>query len=77
MKRWKLINYRGEKSQLEMAKKYGVTQQTWSKWETGERTPGRFLMKRLERDLHIPMENIFYDFFYGLDYQGGKHESYL
>ena len=39
MKRWRLIEYRGNRSQSEMAKKYHVTQQAWSGWERGVKTP--------------------------------------
>lgn len=35
MKREKLIAFRGERSQVDMASLYGVTQQAWSKWELG------------------------------------------
>lgn len=66
MKRWKLIEYRGNRSQREMAKKYFVTQQTWSAWERGVKSPDIFNMRRLARDIGAPMEMIFYDVFYGL-----------
>ena len=63
MKREKLIKFRNGKSQKEMAKRYGVTQQIWSRWETGVRTPRIENMKRLEDDIGIPMEVIFADVF--------------
>lgn len=63
MKREKLIKFRNGKSQKEMAKRYGVTQQIWSRWETGVRTPRIENMKRLENDIGIPMEIIFADIF--------------
>lgn len=63
MKRIKLIEYRGDKSQSEMAKLYHVSQQAWSKWERGEMTPTITIMKRLEKDIGIPMEIIFFDVF--------------
>ena len=59
----KLIAFRGKRSQQEMAEVYGVTQQAWSGWETGALTPGVVIMKRLENDSGIPMEEIFFDFF--------------
>lgn len=59
----RLIEYRGDRSQQEMAKIYNVTQQAWSGWETGALTPGVVIMKRLENDSGIPMEEIFFDFF--------------
>lgn len=63
MKRLELINYRGDRTQAEMADKYGVTQQAWSMWERGEITPSLPTMKRLENDIGIPMEVIFFDAF--------------
>ena len=63
MKRWKLIEYRGSKSQAEMARKYHVSQQAWSAWERGAKTPELFTMKRLEQDIGAPMETIFFDVF--------------
>lgn len=66
MKREKLIEYRGDKSQAEMAKKYNVTQQTWSLWERGENTPSVVIMRQLERDIGAPMETIFFDVFNNL-----------
>ena len=63
MKRQILIDFRGDKSQTEMAKEYGVSQQMWSYWETGTVTPPPHIMKRLENDIGIPMEVIFFDTF--------------
>ena len=58
LKREKLIKFRNGKSQKEMAKRYGVTQQIWSRWETGVRTPRIENMKRLEDDIGIPISLI-------------------
>ena len=63
MKRDKLIKFRGDKTQIEMAQLYGVTQQAWSMWERGENTPSVIVMKRLEKDSGIPMEELFFDVF--------------
>ena len=63
MKRQKLIDFRGNKTQSAMAKEYGVSQQTWSYWEIGTFTPPPHIMKRLENDVGIPMEEIFFDVF--------------
>ena len=63
MKRQILIDFRGNKSQEEMAKSYGVTQQVWSRWENGTQKPKVETMKRLEDDVGIPMEEIFFDVF--------------
>lgn len=58
-----LIKYRGSKSQEEMANKYNVTQQTWSNWERGKKTPSPAIMKQIEIDSGFPMEEIFADVF--------------
>ena len=63
MKREKLIEFRGKRSQEYMASLYGVTQQAWSKWEQGTAKPGVVIMKRIELDSGIPMESIFFDIF--------------
>ena len=63
MKRQILIDFRGNKSQKEMADKYNVSQQAWSKWENGGNTPTPDKMKLLEDDIGVPMEAIFFDTF--------------
>ena len=63
MKREHLILFRGNRTQTEMANLYGVTQQSWSMWERGENTPSLPIMKKLEDDIGIPMEEIFFDVF--------------
>ena len=63
MKRDLLIKFRADRSQNEMAKIYGVTQQVWSRWENGTQKPKIFTMKRLENDIGKPMEEIFFDVF--------------
>lgn len=62
-KREKLIEFRGDNSQETMAKRYGVSQQAWWKWENGESLPEAPLMLRLEKDSGIPMEELFFDKF--------------
>lgn len=59
----KLIAFRGDRNQSEMAKIYGVTQQTWSNWERGILKPNLVTMKQIEKDSGIPMEVIFFDAF--------------
>ena len=61
--REKLIKYRGKRSQEEMAKKYGVSQQAWSKYENGTATPSPSIMLRIEKDSKMKMEDIFFDVF--------------
>ena len=63
MERARLIEYRGEHSQKEMGDRYGVTQQVWSRWEKGLAKPNVVTMKRLEEDIGVPMEEIFFDVF--------------
>ena len=63
MKREKLTSFRGDRTQAEMAKIYGVSQQTWSMWERGENTPSLPIMKKLADDIGLPMEEIFFDSF--------------
>ena len=63
MRREKLIEYRGNRTQEYMAKKYNVTQQAWDSWEKGKRNPKVSIMKRIEVDSGISMERIFFDIF--------------
>lgn len=57
--RKKLIEYRGGRTQREMAEKYNVSQQTWSAWESGGRLPKFKIMLALERDSGIPIKSLF------------------
>ena len=63
MKRQALIDYRGNRTQKEMAEKYGVTQQAWSQWENGDKKPDVTIMKQIEKDSGTPMEVLFFDVF--------------
>ena len=63
LKRPELIKFRGAKSQADMAKRYNVSQQAWSSWETGEKKPDVTIMKQIEIDSGVPMELIFFDVF--------------
>ena len=63
MKRELLIRFRGSKTQSEMANKYGVSQQLWSYWENGVSAPLPYIMKQIEIDSKLPMEEIFSDIF--------------
>lgn len=58
-----LVTYRGYRTQKEMADRYGVSQQAWSKWEKGVCTPSLPIMKRIEIDSGVPMEIMFEDAF--------------
>ena len=63
MKRTLLKLLRGDKSQAEMAKQYGITQAGWQSWETGRTIPPNTTMLKMEKDFDIPMEVIFFDSF--------------
>ena len=59
----KLIEYRGSRTQAYMAKKYGVTQQAWNRWEKGDCKPNVVIMRQIEIDSGTPMEVLFFDVF--------------
>lgn len=63
MMRDRLIEFRGARSQEQMAQKYNISQQLWSKWERGISCPSPAMMLLLERDSGIPMEILFFDSF--------------
>ncbi len=63
VKRPLLASYRGKQTQEEIGKKYGVTQQVWSRWERGDVVPNVVIMRQLEKDIGKPMEAIFPDVF--------------
>lgn len=54
---------RGNRSQIEIASVYGVSQQAWSSWETGRTLPDNKIMLRMEYDFQLPMEVIFFESF--------------
>ena len=59
----RLKELRGLKSQKKMAEIFGVSQQAWSKWESGAASPCKALMLEIERYFKMPMEAIFFDVF--------------
>jgi DNA-binding XRE family transcriptional regulator len=64
MKRNLLVYFRGKRSQREMGEIYGVSQQSWARWEqAGNYKPNIITMKKLENDIGKPMEKIFFDIF--------------
>ena len=73
--REKLIQFRGERNQEEIARQYGVTQQAWSQWEIGTQSPGVVIMKRLETDSGITMEEMFADIFNNEDLLNGREQK--
>ena len=54
---------RGSKTQFDIAKEYGVSQQCWQSWESGRTTPPNITMIQMEREFKIPMEIIFFGSF--------------
>ncbi|GBD81544.1 Transcriptional regulator [Tetragenococcus halophilus subsp. halophilus] len=61
----KLKRYREEKgySQMGLAEKMVVTQQSISSWETGRTIPKPYQMKKLSEILEVDMDDLFYDIF--------------
>lgn len=64
-KRKMLVQYRGWRTQQEMGDRYGVSQQLWNCWERGKSAPRVAMMKRLEKDSGVGMEELFPDQFGG------------
>ena len=62
---------RGDNPQAEMAKRYGVKQQTWYSWESGRTVPTGSIMLEMENDFKLPMEVIF---FYKFNYKNKLKE---
>jgi len=50
-------------SQLEIAEKMSVTQQSISSWETGRTIPKPYQMRRLSEMLEVGIDELFYDIF--------------
>jgi len=63
VKRELLIKLRGSKSQGELAKELGISQQFLSAIELGTRNPNVRLMKKFEEYFHVSMEELFPDIF--------------
>ncbi len=61
--RQKLVDFRGQHTQAEMANRYHVSQQAWWKWENGKALPEAATMLQLEKDSGVPMEELFFDKF--------------
>lgn len=60
--RKKLSDYRGDRTQQEMADLYGTSQQNWFHWETGVSRPRDYaLMERIAEDVGSTVEEIFYE----------------
>lgn len=58
-----LVKFRGNRSQAEMGKLYGVSQQAWSQYESGENAPRPALMAKIADDAKMDMRDIFFDIF--------------
>ena len=63
MKKNLLRDLRGTKSQAEIAKEYGVSQQCWQSLEIGRTVPDNATMLQIEKNFNVPMEVIFFDSF--------------
>lgn len=50
-------------SQIEIAEKMSVTQQSISSWETGRTIPKPYQMKLLSEMLEVDLDELFYDIF--------------
>jgi DNA-binding XRE family transcriptional regulator len=57
----KLKEFRGKYSQKEMAEKYNVSQQAWSKWEKGVTCPSPAIMLMLSKDSGFSIEELFFN----------------
>ena len=58
--RKKLISFRGNRTQGEMARKYNVTQQAWSNWENNYGTPRPATMFLIAKDAGTTIEALFF-----------------
>ena len=56
-----LIKFRGDRTQAEMAARYGVTQQAWNTWEKGQAYPRPNVMMQISKDSGYTMEDIYFD----------------
>ena len=75
MTRTALIKFRGDRTQEEMGKKYGVTQQAWAQWESGKTAPKVNIMMQIQNDSGVPMEVLFFDLFNKENLSKGNEES--
>ncbi len=64
-KQSKLRKYREIKgySQIDLAERMVITQQSISSWETGRTLPKPHQMKELSKILEVDMDELFYDVF--------------
>lgn len=74
--REKLVRFRGNHSQAEIARKYSVSQQAWSKWERGVAFPSPSMMLTLERDSGIPLKELFFENNNNLTELKGKEQAH-
>ena len=58
--RFLLKKYRGTRSQSTMAKLYGISQQSWSKWEQGQGFPRPPLMEKIAQDSGYSVSELFF-----------------
>jgi DNA-binding XRE family transcriptional regulator len=61
--REKLIKARGDSSQEQMGKRYGVRQQSYSSWESGRTSPPHWVIEDMEKFFGVPKQELFPDLF--------------
>lgn len=54
-----LKEYRGNRSMQEMGEMYGVTAQSWSRWEYGDTYPKMTIMVQLAEDIGCTVPELF------------------
>lgn len=59
----RLKELRADKTQRHMATVFGVSQSTWSSWESGRTKPPLSVMQRLEEMFSLKKEHIFFGLF--------------
>jgi len=60
-------------SQIKIAEKMSVTQQSVSSWEVGRTIPKPYQMKQLSEMLEVSMDELFYEMFNA----NGEEEKYV
>ncbi|MHA3225457.1 helix-turn-helix transcriptional regulator [Globicatella sulfidifaciens] len=55
----KLFRIKKNLTQSALAKKIGVTQQTYSKWETGKNNPNSENIQKIAKVLEVPIFSLF------------------
>ena len=64
MQKLKVMRFNLGLTQKEVAKKMGVTEASYSNWENGVRKPHAQNVKKIADFYDVPVEDIFFTFFY-------------